>query len=186
MENFDKARRGGSVDVEEVYPEKKEQRRLRKRYNHHYVGDPRQKFHPYDRKSGTGAGKKDVQKGGHGKGNWGDLRDEIYLKKDRIADILENKEIKEEEVENAESNPMVDNFEKNETIKKIEITTHIKEEQQQMSLEDRVMDEEEGRTLSEYLNLNKKSMPLSEIKNPEQNDMFNLAGKSYSKDAENV
>jgi len=81
---------------------------------------------------------------------------------------------------------MVDNFEKNETIKKIEITTHIKEEQQQMSLEDRVMDEEEGRTLSEYLNLNKKSMPLSEIKNPEQNDMFNLAGKSYSKDAENV
>lgn len=41
-----------------------------------YMGNPRQTHHPFDRKSGTGKGK-EVTKGGHGKGNWGDLRDEI-------------------------------------------------------------------------------------------------------------
>ena len=40
------------------------------------MGNPRQQSHPFDRKSGTGKGK-EAPKGGHGKGNWGDLRDEI-------------------------------------------------------------------------------------------------------------
>lgn len=44
--------------------------------NQHYHGNPRQPFHPFDRKSGTGRGK-EMAKGGHGKGNWGDIKDEI-------------------------------------------------------------------------------------------------------------
>jgi len=80
LETFEKERRSGSVDVDETYPEKKEKRRSKKTYHHKFVGDIRQKWHPYDRKSGTGAGKKDVHKGGHGKANWGDLKDEIFLK----------------------------------------------------------------------------------------------------------
>jgi len=40
-----------------------------------FMGNPRQ-THPFDRKSGTGKGK-EAPKGGHGKGNWGDLKDEI-------------------------------------------------------------------------------------------------------------
>ena len=40
-----------------------------------FTGNPRQP-HPFDRKSGTGKGR-EATKGGHGKGNWGDLRDEI-------------------------------------------------------------------------------------------------------------
>ena len=41
-----------------------------------YMGKPRQANHPFDRKSGTGKNK-EATKGGHGKGNWGDLKDEI-------------------------------------------------------------------------------------------------------------
>jgi len=41
-----------------------------------FMGNPRQINHPFDRKSGTGKGR-EINKGGHGKGNWGDLRDEI-------------------------------------------------------------------------------------------------------------
>jgi hypothetical protein len=43
----------------------------------HYKGARRhQDDHPFDKKSGTGRGR-EVAKGGHGKGNWGDNRDEI-------------------------------------------------------------------------------------------------------------
>lgn len=38
---------------------------------HKYTGKAREEAHPYDKKSGTGRGKRDQQKGGHGKGNWG-------------------------------------------------------------------------------------------------------------------
>jgi hypothetical protein len=42
-----------------------------------FRGKPRhQGDHPYDRKSGTGRGR-ELAKGGHGKGNWGDVNDEI-------------------------------------------------------------------------------------------------------------
>jgi hypothetical protein len=41
-----------------------------------YGGKHREPNHPFDRKSGTGQ-LRDAPKGGHGKGNWGDLRDEI-------------------------------------------------------------------------------------------------------------
>lgn len=43
-----------------------------------YQGKPREQWHPYDRKSGTGRGK-ELPKGGHGRGNWGNLRDELAL-----------------------------------------------------------------------------------------------------------
>ena len=43
-----------------------------------YRGKPREEWHPYDRKSGTGRGH-EVSKHGHGKGNWGDLKDELAL-----------------------------------------------------------------------------------------------------------
>lgn len=38
---------------------------------HRHFGKAREEAHPFDRKSGTGAGKKDVKKGGHGKFNLG-------------------------------------------------------------------------------------------------------------------
>lgn len=43
-----------------------------------YEGKAREHWHPFDRKSGTGRGK-ELPKGGHGKANWGDLRDEIVM-----------------------------------------------------------------------------------------------------------
>ena len=43
-----------------------------------YNGKPRETWHPYDRKSGTGRGR-EVVKQGHGKANWGDLKDELAL-----------------------------------------------------------------------------------------------------------
>jgi hypothetical protein len=41
-----------------------------------YLGKPREQWHPYDRKSGTGRGR-ELPKSGHGKGNWGNLGDEL-------------------------------------------------------------------------------------------------------------
>jgi plasminogen activator inhibitor 1 RNA-binding protein len=43
-----------------------------------FQGKPREKWHPYDRKSGTGRGK-ELPKSGHGKGNWGNLGDELKM-----------------------------------------------------------------------------------------------------------
>jgi hypothetical protein len=42
----------------------------------HYAGKRREQWHPYDRKSGTGRGR-ELAKGGHGKNNWGDVKDEL-------------------------------------------------------------------------------------------------------------
>jgi len=36
-----------------------------------FQGKPREEAHPMDKKSGTGRGKRDERKDGHGKGNWG-------------------------------------------------------------------------------------------------------------------
>lgn len=43
-----------------------------------YQGKAREKWHPLDKKSGTGKGK-ELQKHGHGKNNWGDITDEIIM-----------------------------------------------------------------------------------------------------------
>ena len=45
---------------------------------HYYKGKPREEFHPYDRKSGTGRGF-EVKKGGFGKGNIGSMK-YVYVK----------------------------------------------------------------------------------------------------------
>lgn len=37
-----------------------------------YRGKPRQEDHPYDRKDGTGRGRKPNPKGGAGRANWGE------------------------------------------------------------------------------------------------------------------
>ena len=44
----------------------------------HFTGKNREQWHPLDRKSGTGR-PMEPPKHGHGKGNWGDLKDEINL-----------------------------------------------------------------------------------------------------------
>lgn len=62
-----------------------------------FRGKPRhQGDHPYDRKSGTGRGR-ELAKGGHGKGNWGDVKDEITGQID-AADIEQPAPEKTEEV----------------------------------------------------------------------------------------
>ena len=58
-----------------------------------YEGKPREDAHPMDRKSGTGRGKRDTQKGGHGKGNWGtDKGAADAAQKDEIGDADDKKE----------------------------------------------------------------------------------------------
>ena len=46
---------------------------------HSFKGKPREEFHPYDRKSGTGRGN-ELKKGGFGKGNVGSVKF-VYVKK---------------------------------------------------------------------------------------------------------
>jgi hypothetical protein len=41
-----------------------------------FQGKSREQWHPFDKKTGTGRGK-ELPKGGHGKGNWGNLDDEL-------------------------------------------------------------------------------------------------------------
>jgi len=100
---------------------------------------------------------------------------------------LEGHEVNEGQVQNAEANPLVDNFEKTNTLVKVEITPAIKEERDQMSQEDKRMDEDEGVTLSEYLNLKQGNLSTSEnVQNPEQTNLSNLASKSTSNTEESV
>lgn len=55
-----------------------------------YEGKPREDAHPMDKKSGTGRGKRDQQKGGHGKGNWGTDKDaEAAGKKDAAEETTD-------------------------------------------------------------------------------------------------
>ena len=42
----------------------------------HFEGKPREQWHPYDRKSGTGRGR-GAPKEGHGKGNWGNPDEDV-------------------------------------------------------------------------------------------------------------
>lgn len=54
---------------------------------HHYAGKPREEYHPYDRKSGTGRGYENKREG-HGKGNWGNEK-MVYKKKGETAEEQE-------------------------------------------------------------------------------------------------
>ena len=69
------------------------------RRHREYTGKAREEAHPYDRKSGTGAGKKDVKKGGHGKGNWGtEKKDGETEQKPAEEEVKREEPVEEEEV----------------------------------------------------------------------------------------
>lgn len=66
-----------------------------------FIGKSREEAHPYDRRSGTGRGKRDQQKGGHGKGNWGEEKPVYKVKgseeeEEKEATEEPKKEVKEE------------------------------------------------------------------------------------------
>lgn len=81
------AGRGGLLPREdEGIPQTgKEKNDYRGKHDGHF-GKRRELFHPFDRKSGNG--KMKDYKGGHGKGNWGDMRDEIVGQLERGEDEL--------------------------------------------------------------------------------------------------
>ena len=60
----------------------------------HFEGKRSEKWHPLDRKSGTGRGKRDMVKEGYGKGNWGTPQDEARQAIDTkdIAPTVEEEE----------------------------------------------------------------------------------------------
>lgn len=98
---------------------------------HRHVGKAREEFHPFDRKSGTGAGKKDQKKGGHGKGNWGTAEDDV--KQAVEGEVAEKKEETTAE-ETKEQRPRRERREKEQEPEKVE------------------SEEEVGFTLQDYLN----------------------------------
>mmetsp|Transcript_40564 Transcript_40564/g.61826 ORF Transcript_40564/g.61826 Transcript_40564/m.61826 type:complete len:290 (-) Transcript_40564:188-1057(-) len=61
-----------------------------------FRGKAREEGHPYDRRDGTGRGRRPDKKDGHGKGNWGDKPEVSYKKKN------DEEEKKEEPVEKKE------------------------------------------------------------------------------------
>lgn len=67
-----------------------------------YTGKPREEAHPMDRKSGTGRGRRPInKKDGHGKGNVGQSEDVAYKKKneDGTEEAVQAEEPKEEKKE---------------------------------------------------------------------------------------
>ena len=69
-----------------------------KRERQPYRGKPREEAHPFDRRSGTGRGRKAPEKkDGHGIGNWGDKQDKEYKRKgddeDKPVDVEEPVEV---------------------------------------------------------------------------------------------
>ncbi len=132
-----------------------------------YQGKPRELWHPYDRKSGTGRGK-ELPKGGHGRGNWGNLRDELVLGDQTLSPSIpaaETTEITEiEQTELPES--------KKSEVKEVA-------EPEVISKEDK---ESESRlTLSEYLASKKKSNLKKDMRSHE-GTKFDI--KSNFQDAE--
>ena len=65
------ATEGGDEGV--IYRQRKE--RNPDHAEHRFEGKKRENYHPFDRRDGTGRGR-GVNKGGHGKGNWGTVEDE--------------------------------------------------------------------------------------------------------------
>lgn len=65
-----------------------------------FQGKPREEAHPFDRKDGTGRGRRGDKKGGHGKGNWGkeDGREENKNNEER-RERRERREKEEQKVE---------------------------------------------------------------------------------------
>ena len=72
-------------------------------FRERYGGKAREEYHPMDRKSGTGRGKRDQAKGGAGKGNWGDDKAEVEAAQEeeekKVTVREEAKEVVKEESE---------------------------------------------------------------------------------------
>lgn len=114
----------------------------------HFEGKHGEKWHPYDRKSGTGRGR-EVAKGGHGKGNWGNTED-IVKQGEEIPEgsPLKKVELEGETPEGAE--------ETQEAEKETKVETVVEEEP-----------EEKGKTLQEYLASKKKVAIKKEVRQHE-------------------
>ena len=67
------------------------------------MGKAREEYHPYDRRDGTGRGR-GIHKGGHGKGNLGDMQDEVKAAQDDMneEDTTKKEEGAEEETKGEE------------------------------------------------------------------------------------
>ena len=72
-------------------------------FRERYAGKAREEYHPMDRKSGTGRGKRDQAKGGAGKGNWGDEKAEVEAgQEEEEKRVTVREEPKEEPKEESE------------------------------------------------------------------------------------
>jgi plasminogen activator inhibitor 1 RNA-binding protein len=60
--------------------------------DHHFQGKRTEKWHPFDRKDGTGRGRGGPAKGGAGKGNWGTVKDEIQTSPAPTTEVKEGEE----------------------------------------------------------------------------------------------
>lgn len=134
-----------------VYRERKE------RVNHEgrtrgFAGKPRENWHPFDRKDGTGRGRGQHQgKAGHGKGNWGTVEDEV----------------KQAAVEG--ETPVAQEGATEE--KKAEEVVEEQKEEKTPAVEEKPVEEEEepGKlTLAEYLAQKKKSTLKKEARGHDQ------------------
>lgn len=70
----------------------KERHHVDTKANHHFQGKRTEKYHPFDRKDGTGRGRGGPAKGGAGKGNWGTVKDDL-----QTTDPAPTTEVKEGE-----------------------------------------------------------------------------------------
>lgn len=77
-----------------------------------HIGKPREHWHPFDRKSGTGQDRTSPKRG-HGKASWGDLEDELHLggapsTKNEIPEFKPDLKLNLEEEPSKSVNPNVD------------------------------------------------------------------------------
>lgn len=108
----------------------------------HFKGKRNEQWHPYDRRSGTGRGR-DLNKGGHGKGNVGKVEDEVKFGEE----VTPGEEVKTEKVQ-------VEGAEEEETPQ-AEAGSPEKRQREEPVEEE----EQKGLTLQEYL-ASKKTVGL--------------------------
>ncbi len=123
----------------------------------HFEGKRREQWHPYDRKSGTGRGTRDLAKGGHGRGNLGNTEDVVK----HGEDVGENSPVKKVEVEG----------EQPEATEETETKAEVEERPRREEIVDAEEEENKGKlTLQEYLaqkktvNIKKEVRAHEEIK----------------------
>lgn len=115
----------------------------------HFQGKRNEQWHPYDRRSGTGRGR-ELAKGGHGKGNWGDSND-IIQHGDDVPEGSPPNKVELEEIEE----PVQETEEKKEAA---EVPKKVEEEPE----------EEKGKTFQEYQASRKKVNIKKEVRQHEE------------------